>query len=99
MNGSASRPSASTGAMRGGLGPGRAAQRPQQPERDIAQLAVVGDEHQKPDAGIGDGGDREPGEQEDRDRGAARAAGDAVEDHGGGQRARERRQRQQLDSA
>ena len=81
------------------LGPGRAAQRAQQPERDVAQLAIVGDEDQKPDAGIGDRGDRESRQQEDRDRGAARAAGDAIEDDGRDQRAGEGRERQQLGSA
>ena len=55
------------------LGPGRAAQRAQHPERDVAQLPVVGDEDQKPDAGIGERGDRKPAEQEDRDRGPALA--------------------------
>ena len=78
------------------LGPGRAAQRSQQPERDIAQLAIVGDEHQEPDAGIGDGGDCQTRQQKDRDRGAAGAAGDGVENDGRRQRARERRQRQQF---
>ncbi|MGY4379280.1 hypothetical protein ACVWZ3_006919 [Bradyrhizobium sp. i1.3.6] len=57
---------------------------------------VVGDEHQKPDAGIGDGSDGDAGEQEDRDRGPPRAAGDAVKDRGRGQRARKGRERQQL---
>ncbi|MEY9757080.1 hypothetical protein ABIE73_004475 [Bradyrhizobium yuanmingense] len=61
-----------------------------------AQLAVVGDEYQQADARIGDRGDGDAGEQEDRDRGASRAAGDAVEDCGGRQRTREGRERQQL---
>ena len=53
MNGR--RPARSPGPVRArDLGPGRAAQRAQQPERDVAQLAVVGDEHQQADAGIGD---------------------------------------------
>ena len=62
--------------QRGELGPGCAAQRAQQPERDIAQLAVVGDEDEEPDAGIGDGGNRNAGQQENRDRRPPRAAGD-----------------------
>ena len=82
--------------QRGKLGPGRSAQRAQQPERDVAQLAIVGDEHQKPDAGIGDRGDRNSRQQEDRNRGPARAARDSIEDDGRRQRARESCDRQQL---
>jgi hypothetical protein len=57
------------------LAPGGAAERTEQPEGDVAELAVVGDEDDQADAGIGNGGDGEAGEQEDGDRRAAAARG------------------------
>ena len=82
--------------QRGKLGPGRPAQRAQQPERDVAQLAIVGNEHQQSDAGIGDRGDRNSGQQEDRNRRPSRTARDSIEDDGRRKRAHESRERQQL---
>ncbi len=78
------------------LGPGRAAQRSQEPERDVAQLPIVSDKHQKADSGIGNRRDRKPRQQENGDRRAACPTCDAVEDHGCRQRACECGQRQQL---
>ncbi len=78
------------------FGPGCAAQRSQQPERDVAQLAIVRHEHQKSDAGIGNGGDGKACQQEDGDRRAAGAAGDSIEDDGRRQRAGECGDRQQF---
>ena len=72
-----------------GFVPCRAAERAEHPELDVAQLAVVRDEHQKADARHREGADRQPGEQEHRDRRAPLARRDAVEDRGGDQRADE----------
>ena len=79
-----------------GLRPCRATERAEQPEGNVAQLPVVGDEHQKADAGIGDGRDGKTCQQEDGDRGAAVAAGDSIKQRGGEQRSHECGDRQQL---
>ena len=65
-----------------GFRPCRTAERAEQPECDVAQLAIIGDENQKPDARIGDSRYGETGQQEDRNRGAAFAAGDLVKNRG-----------------
>ena len=65
------------GAIADDLGQVAPPSEPSSPERDVAQLPVVGDEDEKADPGIGERRDREPAEQEDRDRGAALARRDA----------------------
>ena len=79
MNGMATSSAPRNGAMVAALAQVAPLERAQHPERDVAQLPVVGQEHEQPDAGIGQRGDRKPAEQEDRDRGAALARRDAVE--------------------
>ncbi len=49
MNGMPINSTARNGAIAADLAPGRAAERAERPERDVAQLAVVGDEQQEPD--------------------------------------------------
>ena len=94
MNGTRERQRGEERRDRRDLRPGRAAERAEHPEGDVAQLAVVGEEDEQADAGIGQRRDREPAEQQRGDRGAALARRDAVEHRGGRERADEGGERQ-----